>query len=326
MEQFISDLQREGFKLKVENKPTDYLSCEIMFDAYKNVAWLGQPHLIKRLESSFGELVSKSHRCSTPGTPSYSVVRPTTVAEQISAERQKIYRSAVGTLLQFVKHSRPDIANPVRELSKCMDKATEGAWKEMCRVIRFVLDTRDYGLMMHPMTLPENLSWNMTMYSDSDWAGDPENRRSISGYILFLMGCPIIWRSKQQSSVALSSSEAEYFALSEATKEIKFMAQVLESVGIVVHYPITVFVDNIGAIFMSENISATNRTRHIDARAHFVHEYIEDGFLLVQFVRTEENHADIFTKNTKSEVYDTSLDSYMVSKAQFELREGVVDH
>jgi hypothetical protein len=153
----------------------------------------------------------------------------------------------VGTLLQFVKHSRPDIANPVRELSKCMDKATEATYKEMIRVVKFVLDTRNFGLFLRPTSIDQDGSWNLTVYSDSNWAGDLENRWSISGFIIFLLGCPIVWKSKQQQSVTLSSSEAEYVALSEAAKELKFIAQTLESIGITVKYPITVFVDNVGA-------------------------------------------------------------------------------
>jgi hypothetical protein len=316
MDWLIACLQDAGFKLKVENKPSDYLSCEIKFDNSKSRAWLGQPHLVKRLEKLFGHLVNSKQRYLTPGTPNSIIVRPRSDSEKISPANQKVYRSAVGTLLQFVKYSRPDISNPVRELSKSMDAATEAAFKEMCRVIKFVLDTRDFGLYFNPEPLGKNLLWHLTMYSDSDWAGDHDTRRSVLGYILYLMGCPIIWRSKQQQSVTLSSTEAEYVALSEATKEIKFVVQVLESIGLKVKYPVTVFVDNVGAIFMSENITATSRTRHIDVRYHFIHEVIEDGLILVQFVKTEDNDADPFTKNTKSEIYDKSLWKYMMSKHQ----------
>jgi hypothetical protein len=137
------------------------------------------------------------------------------------------------------------------------------------------------------------------------------------------MGCPIVWRSKQQQSVTLSSTEAEYVALSEATKEIKFVTQVLESIGIKVKYPIIVHVDNIGAIFMSENITATSRSRHIDTRYHFIREVIEDGVIKIQFVKTAENKADLYTKNVKSEIYDYAIQDYIISKDQFDLREGV---
>ena len=115
----------------------------------------------------------------------------------------------------------------------------------------------------------------------------------------------------------------------EAAKEIKFISQVLVSLGMKVRYPIIVKVDNVGAIFMAENITATNRTRHIEARYHFFHELIEDGVILVQFVRTKENKADPFTKNSKAdiqdEIYADSVDGYMISKDEFHFREGVRD-
>jgi hypothetical protein len=130
------------------------------------------------------------------------------------------------------------------------------------------------------------------------------DRRSITGYIVFLLGAPILWKSKAQKSVSLSSSEAEYYALSEAAKEIKFVVQILLSMGIPVKIPVIVRVDNMGAIFMSENASASSRTKHVDTRYHFVREYVEDGFIRIVFVRTANNVSDSFTKNVTGDVYD----------------------
>ena len=216
-----------------------------------------------------------------------------------------------------MKHSRPDISNAVRELSKSMDYATIEAFEEMRRVMTFVIQTKSCGLKLQPSPLTEKQEWSMTVYTDSDWAGDKTSRRSISGYIIFLMNCPIIWKSKQQSSVTLSSTEAEYVALSEAAIEIKFIYQVLQSMGIKVMLPIVVNIDNIGAIFMAENVTATSRSRHVDARYHFVREFIFDGFIKVIFVRTDQNSADPFTKNTTSAIYDRCVDEYMISKTLF---------
>ena len=320
---FIEDLKAAGLKLKIEEKPSDYLSCEVKFNTDKSKAWLGQPHLLKKLEKSFGHYIKGSYKYLTPGTPGYTITRPNNESDRLSSDKQTIFRSGVGTLLQFVKHSRPDIANAVRELSKCMDSATEGAFKEMIRVISFVLATKDHGLYFNPKPLvKQDDAWDMIMYSDSDWAGDLENRRSITGFILFVMGCPVVWKSKQQGNVTLSSTEAEYVACSESIKEIMFVAHTLESVGIKVNYPITVKVDNVGAIFMSENVTATARSRHIDARFHFIREYIENNEVKIVFVRTKENKADVFTKNTKSEDFKSVMD-YMMDKTQFETREGV---
>jgi hypothetical protein len=87
--------------------------------------------------------------------------------------------------------------------------------------MRFISSTKDYGLRIKP-DQPGNdkFKWNMVIYTDSDWAGDKEDCRHVSGYVIFLMGVPILWKSKSQRSVSLSSSKAEYFAMSEAVKEV----------------------------------------------------------------------------------------------------------
>ena len=212
-------------------------------------------------------------------------------------------------LLYLVKHSRPDIANAVRELSKVMDDPTIYAMKELNRIIKFVLDTSDYGLKIDPEPNEnEKLNkWNLKVYTDSDYAGDKDTR-------IFLLNVPILWRSKAQRSVTLSSSEAEYVALSEAAKDVKFVVQLLKSIGVEVRLPVVINVDNIGAIFMSENVSTTNRTKHVDVRYHFVREFIEDGFVKIVFVRSKENAADIFTKNVNGEIYNYHSNTMVVKK------------
>ena len=178
-------------------------------------------------------------------------------------------------------------------------------------MIKFVLDTKTYGLKIEPKLVEEALEWFMVMYVDSDHAGDKESRISVTGFILYLLGVPIVWRSKAQRSVALSSSEAEYMALSEAAKEIKFVYMILCSMGIKVQLPIIVRVDNVGAIFMSENTTTSNRTKHIDIRYHFVKEFVEDGFIKILFVRTEDNDADIFTKNVDGNCYERQATKFL---------------
>ena len=154
----------------------------------------------------------------------------------------------------------------------------------------------------------------MVVFTDSDWAGDKESRRSITGFIVFLMGCPVLWRSRQQKSVSLSSAEAEYYALSEAASEIKFLVQLLMTMGIQVKLPVVVRVDNVEAIFMSENINTASKSKHIDLRAKFVREMVNDGFLKVVFVKSAENLADPFTKNLSGDVYEGQTPEYMVDR------------
>jgi hypothetical protein len=121
--------------------------------------------------------MARIYEYKTPGTPGFNIIRPQNEEEQISNEDQKICRSGVGTLLHFIKYPHPDIANAVRELLKCMDKATPAAFKEMKRVMRFILSTKNYGLKINPQPQKsEVIKWQMKVYTDSDWAGDMNSR------------------------------------------------------------------------------------------------------------------------------------------------------
>jgi hypothetical protein len=118
-------------------------------------------------------------------------VRPKEGDLLVAEEQQELYRSGVGMLLYLVKHSRPDIVNAVQELSKRMTGTNAAAFKELMRVIKFVLDTREYGLKLAPKW-EDAMLWELRIYSDSDWAGDEDNRKSITGFIVFLLGAPIL--------------------------------------------------------------------------------------------------------------------------------------
>jgi hypothetical protein len=229
----------------------------------------------------------------------------------VNAEDHKLYRTGVGMLLYLVKHSRPDISNVVRELSKVLDGPTEAAMKELKRAIKFVLATRTFGLKIEPDLKPGESEWEMRVFTDSEYAGDKDTRISVGGYIIFLLGVPILWKSKAQKSVTLSSAEAEFVALSEAAKEIKFVVQVLETIGVKVKLPIIIRVDNVGAIFMSENVSTSSRTRHVDIRYNYVREYVEEGFVKIIFVKSAENISDGFTKNITGTLYDAHVKEFM---------------
>jgi hypothetical protein len=308
----INNIKSKGLTIKTDFSTKDYLSCEVRFNNDKTKAWFGQPHMIKRIRQVFGSLVNNMYSYKTAGTPGFHIQRPKTDMEKISENEQKVYRSAVGSLLQLVKYSRPDIANVVRELSKCMDGATPSAFKEMKRVIKYVLDTPMVGLKLCP-NLHEQ-EWKLEVFSDSDWAGDKDNLRSVSGFSIFLCGVPILWKSRLQKAVSLSSSEAEFYAVSEAAREIRFVYQILTDLDLKVTLPIIVKVDNVGAIFMSENSSATSRTKHIDTRYHYIREFIEEGFLKIVFVRSSENLADFLTKNVSKDVHEFHVNEYVISQ------------
>jgi hypothetical protein len=124
-------------------------------------------------------------------------------------------------------------------------------------------------------------------FCDSDWAGDPETRVSVTGFIIYLLSVPICWRSKSQKGVTLSSTEAKHVSISEAVKELKFIYYLLSDLHIKVNLTIVVKTDNIGTIFMSENASTGFCTWHLDIHYHFLREVIEDGFIKIKFIRSE---------------------------------------
>ena len=237
----------------------------------------------------------------TPAGTGFTVTRCETPDKLIAVEDQLLYRRAIGILLYLVKYSRPDISNAVRELSKANDGADKSSLKCLLRTIKYVLDTKDLSLMYDVGNETENKNWSIKAFCDSDFAGDKATRISVSGYCIYIMNCLITWRSKGQKHVTLSSTEAEYVAVSDVCTEIMFVRMILCFLGIRVKLPITVHCDNIGAIFLSYNAKISQRTKHIDTKYRYVGEYVDQGVVKIIFVRSEENDADIFTKNTALE-------------------------
>ena len=177
---------------------------------------LDRQGIIKSLEQEFGERAMKERLSLTPATPRFTARRLENPVDKVSPEEHETYRSGVGTLLYLTKHSRPDICDPVRELSKTMDAPAPVHLKEMYKLIRFVLSTKHYGLKFE--LRKDMKKWALKALNDSDFASDKETRISVFGYIFYFCGIPIAWRSKGMKSVVLSTTEAEYMALSEVVK------------------------------------------------------------------------------------------------------------
>ena len=298
IQDFASKIQKE-FSVKIQHNLTDYLGCEFHMNKERTRGWLGQPSIIKSLEQKFGDRAMKERLSLTPGTPRFTARRFENLEDKVNSEDHETYRSGVGTLLYLTKHTRPDICNPVRELSKTMDARVPVHLKEMYKVIRHVLSTKGYGVKFE--IRKDMIKWALKALSDCDFASDKETRISIFG--IYFCGIPIAWRSKGMKSLVLSTTEAEYMALSEVVKELKFIVQLLQTMNIEVELPITMHVDNVGAIWLSNNRTTSDRTKHIDIRTSFVIEYQEDGKIIIKFVKSEETEADIFTKNTTNVMF-----------------------
>ena len=169
------------FQVKDPTRLEDYLGVQIVQSDDGKKAWLGQPTIIKSLEKQFGDRVAKKKMRVTPGTPEFIGGKVDDISK-VDEKTQSMYRSGVGTLLYLTKHSRPDITNPVRELSKSTDGASMAQVTEMYRVIDFVLEMKTLGLRMVPIF--NDGVWKLEALSDSDFANDKDTRYSGYGYII----------------------------------------------------------------------------------------------------------------------------------------------
>jgi hypothetical protein len=128
---FLKEFKESEFTFTLEEGLSNYLKCDIKLDCASLTGWIGQPHMVKKIEKTFGEEVSKLQSYTTPGTPGFKLKKAVDDSERISDELQSRFRTGVGQLMFLIKHSRLDIMSAVRELTKVLGNATEAAYKEM---------------------------------------------------------------------------------------------------------------------------------------------------------------------------------------------------
>jgi len=204
------------------------------------------------------------------------------------------YRQRVGTALYINVTLRLDISNCVRELAQHMDSPGKEQWVQLQYLILYLNGTRDDGFVLRGDGKLEIIG-----YVDSDFATDSNNRRSVTGYVVFIGNSLVSWKSKQQGCVTMSSTEAEYYAMSQCAAEMVFIRNVLRDFGFG-NLRMEMRCDNSGAIFIARNMAVGQRTKHIDTRCHYVRELVETGELEVIYVKTTDNVADLLMKNLGS--------------------------
>ncbi|RVW48502.1 Retrovirus-related Pol polyprotein from transposon TNT 1-94 [Vitis vinifera] len=196
------------------------------------------------------------------------------------------YRRLVGKL-NYLTITRPDISFPVSVVSQFLQSPCDSHWDAVIRILRYIKSTPGQGVLY------ENRGHTQVVgYTDADWAGSPTDRRSTSGYCVFIGGNLISWKSKKQDVVARSSAEAEYRAMALATYELIWLRFGKDE-------QMKLICDNQAALHIASNPVFHERTKHIEVDCHFIREKIASGCVATSFVNSNDQLADIFTKSLR---------------------------
>lgn len=200
------------------------------------------------------------------------------------------YRSLIGALLYISVHARPDISVSTSILGRRVSRPTQVDWTAAKRVVRYLLGTKHWKLSFTGDT------GDLVGYTDADWAGDVKNRKSTSGFTFLFGGAAISWISRKQSSVTLSSMEAEYVSLSEACQELTWLRALLKDMGQEQRNATVIHEDNQSCIAFVKADRATRRSKHIETKEQYVKNLCEAGKVQIKYCPTESMTADLLTK------------------------------
>ena len=209
------------------------------------------------------------------------------------------FQALIGSLVYASIATRPDISEAVGKLSQHMSRPNNEHWAAAKRVLRYIKGTLKFGLKFE-----RSNNFELIGYSDADWAGDVDTRKSTSGYSFMLGKATIAWASKKQSVVALSTTEAEYIALCSATQEAVWLRRLLGSLRQGQARPTTVHEDNRGAISLSKNPKDHARTKHIDIKYHYVRDAVQKNYINVEHCETKRMIADTLTKGLPKPAFE----------------------
>ena len=310
LDETIEDLKQE-FDLKHEGDVGAFLGIDIVRNEDDGSFTLKQPYLIKKVLDTVG-----MSECSPARTPANTV--PLGRSEDSPEPKcEWNYATVVGMLMYLASNSRPDIAFAVHQCARFAHKARAPHEQAVKRICRYLKGTAERGLILSPTDQKELI---VNCYVDADFAGlwgaedeqSPMCVKSRTGYVLTLNDCPLVWVSKLQTEIALSTMEAEYIALAQAMREViptrRMVTYVGEILGLIANAkPIaksTVFEDNNGALRLATVPKMTPRSKHIAIKYHFFREHVFNGTVDIEKIDTSNQKADIFTKGLGPEIFE----------------------
>jgi hypothetical protein len=280
------------------------LNVEVIRDRQIHKIYLSQAQYITDLLSQ--TKMSNCNPAPTPEIPNsrlHSGMCPQSDSERILMQTIG-YREAVGSLLYLATKTRPDIAHAVQQVAQFCENPGKQHWDAIKYILRYLRHTKTHGIeycgtsqLLHAYfgQAPTNLPY-AAMFADSDWANDPDKRKSVGGYAFMMHGGVIDFNCKKFTDTPLSSTEAEWYAACEAAKSGKWLRNMLSEIGLPMTSPLIIFEDNQGCISYGKRSLNQSAMKHIDLKYHFLQEEIQRGTFELQRVPSSDNIADIFTK------------------------------
>lgn len=264
-----------------------YLGMEIEREGLRGAINIHQNSFVKDLLEKWN--MENSKPASTPWANGTILQK---CENQCNILEAKQYQSLIGSLMYLTVISRPDISHVVSKLSQFNSHPHEEHFNAAKYLLRY-LKKFPKGMISYL-----NLNEKFICFTDADWGCDSCDRKSYTGYVMFMAGGPVAWESKKQAVVALSTMEAEYVALCQGAKEVVFIRNLLQEMGFLEYTSGSTCIqcDNQGAHFLVKNPTVHKRSKHIDIRFHYIREQYNKGTIDIEYVSSTENAADVLTK------------------------------
>ena len=274
------------FKLRNYGPVSSFLGLNVTYE--NGGIQLNQIRYIHRKAEEFG--LTNSKPCETPLDPSLPLVLAKLDHKPIDP---KSYQSLTGSLNHLAITSRPDIAFAVSKLCQFNSNPTATHLKAARRVLRYAFHTRNFSLKYHG---DGSFKLELNGFADADYGSNLIDRKSTTGYIFVFCGGPISWQSRKQPTVALSTMEAEYMALSDGIRELLSRMYYITELGLSLIQPTITFTDNQAAIALADGEGDYRRAKHIDIRYHFIRDHLQRGTVQINYIPSEKQPADVLTK------------------------------
>jgi len=302
----IKDQIKRRFQVEDFGEVDYYLGINITRDKTSGEYFMSQKTYIEELVKKFKIRPNSYIDTPLPFQFKYDDDELNNLSPEESEYVQKFpIRQIIGAINYIAICTRPDISFAISLLARYQDKANLTVCQAIIHLLKFLWNTKGYNIKFSGSHI------TMVSYSDSDWAGDSDSRKSTTGYVLFIGNSPVNWQSKLQPLVTMSSTEAEYVAISTTAQENLCIKFLLREWGYSMIMPTTIYGDNQSSIQLVINHAQHKRTRHIDIKFHYVRDLETKGEIVISKVPTESMIADLLTKNTSKKVYHTLIQSLL---------------